>query len=124
MAKKIKITATGGNDASELTDCYFLPTNTTGYVLFGKDDLPIVTVPMPVQSGGSFTFNKLLSTDTFTWAIPNPAPGSQQFSINNTAASGSWWNGDPSITADESGSFTAQVTFDDEEEESASSATA
>lgn len=125
MSKKIKITASGPKDAASLTGCYFLPTNTPGsYVLFGKNDDPIVTTPMPVTNNSSFSF-KILSTDSYSWQIPNPATGSEQFSINNDTASGSWWNGDPTVDNEESGTFTATASGGvDEDEESASSATA
>lgn len=123
MSDKIKITASGDKDQSELTDCYFLPTNTSGkYILFAKNDLPIVTSVMPLYSGASFSFN--LPTDTFTWYIPNPAPGSEQFTISDTNAAGSWSNTDVSIADEEAGSFTAQTSGHVEDEESASSATA
>ena len=134
MAKKIKITASGGKDAADFTDCYFLPTNVSGkYILFGKDDLPIVTTPMPVTTNTSFTF---VSADTFTWTIPDPNNPSGPFAISGSGttatASGSWRNNDPSFTADpgndptgESGTFQATANFEEgSEEEAASAATA
>ena len=131
MAKKIKITATGGNDAADFTDCYFLPTNVSGkYILFGKDDLPIVTTPMPVTTNTTFTF---VGADTFTWTVPDPNNPSDPFAISGSGstatASGSWRNTDPNLTAEpgsdptgESGTFQATANFEEGSEEEAASA--
>lgn len=131
MPKKIKITASGGKDAADFTDCYFLPTSVAGkYVLFGKNDLPIVTNPMPVTSGTTFQF---VGADTFTWTIPDPQNPTVPFAISGAestgTASGSWRNTDTSLSPEddsngESGTFQAQAGLDPEEEEAASAAKA
>ena len=115
MSQKIKITASGGKDAAAFTNCYFLPTNIAGnYILFGQNNDPIVTNPIPLTTGNNFSF----SLNTFTWTITS-------FVIDNEDASGSWSNTDPTATGVESGTFTAQATGGlEEDEESASAATA
>ncbi|HKP80400.1 MAG TPA: hypothetical protein VJT69_00195 [Pyrinomonadaceae bacterium] len=114
MSKKIQITASGGKDASDFTDCYFLPTNVSGsYILMGKNHDPIVTNPIPVTNGTNFSF----SLSGFTWNITS-------FAINNEDASGNWTNTDPTLTNTENGTFTAQATGVVPEEESASAANA
>ena len=121
MPKQIVISATGDPDASELTNCYFLPTNHHGrYILFDQNGRPILTDPIPVRSGENFTFHH----NGFHWGVYN-------FSLNNENGGGSWTNTDtpplPTI-ADyvEGGTFTAQATGGgvEEDEESASAATA
>ncbi len=95
MSNKIKIKSsedvTGGPDRSDLIGCYFLLTSEPGkYIFFDDHDTPIVTDPMPVRSGESFTF----SLDGDTWIIPDPKNTSHPFEIGEvgliTLAKGSW----------------------------------
>ena len=121
--QKIKIdSVNGGKDKDELKGCYFLPTATPDvYNFYSKTGTLLAS---NVFSGATFSF-MLPSHQSYTWTIPNPAPGSEQFSINTQAARGSWFNTDPSPMNDEGGTFTAQATGGaDDGEESASTATA
>ena len=145
---KIKIktanTQGGGNDGNVLKNCYFLPTNQSGkYIFFDSTGTPIVTNPMPIPvplaTGTSFTFQ--LPGSNVNWWIPNPATGSEAFSITGTGSSastsGSWANddngsalraaSDPSLGSDptgESGTFQGQSGQDPEAEDAASAAKA
>ncbi|HSE19265.1 MAG TPA: hypothetical protein VLB46_19540 [Pyrinomonadaceae bacterium] len=135
---KIKIktanTQGGGNDGNDLKNCYFLPTNQTGkYVFFDSTGTPIVTslmpIPVPLPANTQFTFQ--LPGNSFTWWIPNPAAGSEAFSITGTGStattSGSWANNDgsqltESVGSDptgESGTFQGQAGQDPEAEDAA-----
>jgi len=145
---KIKIktanTQGNGNDGNLLKNCYFLPTNQTGkYIFFDSTGTPIVTSIMPVPAtlptGSVFTF-QLPQLANVTWWIPNPAPGSEAFSISGSGSqattSGSWFNNDnsalraasdPSLGSDptgESGTFQGQSGQDPEAEDAASAAKA
>lgn len=122
MSQKIVINSvSGGKDKSELSGCYFLPTTTPGiYTFYSKNNQPLMN-----NIFNHCTFSFILPGDTYNWTVPNPAPGSEPFSINNETASGSWFNTDPSLANEEGGTFTAQASGGvDEDEESASSATA
>ena len=141
---KIKTANTQGNgdDGNLLKNCYFLQTNQTGkYIFFDSTGTPVVTSIMPLPAtlpnGTSFTF-QLPQLPNFTWSIPNPAPGSEPFSINSTSSpastSGSWSNSDNRVLrADshpsgdptgESGTFQGQSGADPEAEDAASAAKA
>ena len=119
MPRKIVITAGGDPGASDLTNCYFLPTNSRGrYILFDPDGRPILTDPMPVSSGEIFTFHH----KSFHWTVSS-------FTLNDEYGSGGWSNNDnaPRITDVEGGTFTAQATGGggaEEDEGRASTATA
>lgn len=145
---KIKTANTQGNgtDGNLLKGCYFLQTNQTGkYVFFDSTGTPLATSLMPVPgslpTGSVFTF-QLPQLPNVTWWIPNPAPGSEAFSITPgtgsqpSSTSGSWFNNDtssvsavsdPSLGGDptgESGTFQGQSGQDPEAEDAASAAKA
>ena len=117
MLKKIEITAVGDPDASDLTNCYFLPTNHHGrYILFDQNSRPILTDPIPVRSVENFTFHH----NGFDWGVYN-------FSLNDENGSGSWTNNDKHrrITdVVEGGTFTAQATGGGAEEDEGRASTA
>ena len=119
--QKIRINSVlGGKDKDELKGCYFLLTATTDvYNFYYKTGLLLAS---NVFSNGTFSFQ--IPGENYTWTIPNPAPGSEPFTINSQGASGSWFNTDASPMNEEGGTFTAQVSGGTEDEESASSATA
>ena len=105
----ITMTATGTSDKSKLDDCYFMqvvvisPPSTT-YTLYSKNGNVLKT---GLTSGNNFNFDhdkqnpSNPSSAKINWQITN-------FVISPTAASGSWSNDDPNLTAGpQSGSFTA-----------------
>lgn len=97
MSNKIKIdTVTGGKDKNDLKGCYFLPSSTVSgaYDFYDTNN----NVLASGISGSSFSF----SLSGYTWQIQNLV-------ISSSAASGDWSNDDPTITADENGSFQAQA---------------
>ncbi|MEN3329306.1 MAG: hypothetical protein V7638_4113 [Acidobacteriota bacterium] len=133
-----------GNDGNLLKHCYFLPTNRPSqYIFFDSTGTPIVTSLMPLPatlSNGLFFTFQLPQLPNVTWSIPNPAPGSEPFSISGSGSqastSGSWLNNDnvalraasdPSLGSDptgESGTFQGQSGQDPEAEDAASAAKA
>jgi hypothetical protein len=101
-------TVTGGSDKDKLKKCYFLADGTQ-YDFYKKDGTELAS---GLTSGTNFNFTK----DSINWTVTN-------FVISSTAASGTWSNPD-SITAEQDGTFQAQVGGGAGEDESASAATA
>lgn len=104
MSNKITInTVTGGKDKDDLKNCYFLPSTTVSgsYDFYDTNNNSLATG----ITGTSFSF----TLDDLDWDISNLV-------ISDTAASGNWRNNDPSITADEEGTFQAQAGSGDPEE--------
>jgi hypothetical protein len=131
--KEITINKGEGFTFDKLKDCFFYPVKGLEgiYLLCSKHD-EILAV---VTSGQPFMFEH----DGLIWKVPNPEPGSEPFTINTPApggspvqvggdpvqfASGSWWNNDPTITTDDTGTFSAQSSGGADEDASASYAAA
>ena len=108
--KKITINKGEGVTFDKLKDCFFYPVKGLDevYLLCSKHDETLAVV----TSGQPFMFEH----DGLIWKVPNPEPGSEPFTISTQGgggspvqfASGSWWNNDPTITADDTGTFSAQ----------------
>jgi hypothetical protein len=97
MSNKIKIdTVTGDKDKDKLKGCYFLPSTTVSgaYDFFDTNNNSLASG----ITGTSFSFDLA----SYNWEIFNLV-------ISNTAANGNWRNNNPSITADEEGTFQAQA---------------
>lgn len=105
MSNKIKIdSVTGGKDKDQLKGCYFLPSSTiSGAYDFYDTNNNVLASGI---SGSSFSF----SLGSYNWQF-------QSLVISTSNASGNWSNDDPTITADESGTFQAQAGGGLDEEE-------
>ena len=115
--KEITIHKGEGVSFDKLKDCYFYPTKLNGiYLLCSKHDENLAVV----TSGEPFMFDH----DGIIWKVPNPQPGSEPFRIDNQAASGSFWNDDPSLPSDDTGTFSAQSSGGADDDASASYAAA
>ena len=99
---------TGGNDKDKLKHCYFLPDGDE-YDLYSKHGTELAS---GLTSGTDFDFRH----DSIEWTVTD-------FVISNSAASGNWANPD-NRTAEQDGTFQAQVGGGADTEASASAATA
>jgi len=112
MSDKIKITTvTGDKDKDDLKNCYFLPSETVSGA-YGFYDTNNNLLSSDI-TGSSFSF----SLNDLNWEITSLV-------ISTTAASGNWSNDDPTITADEDGTFQAQVGGGGEPEQDVAAASA
>lgn len=92
-----------GSSFDMLKDCFFYPTKLEGiYLLCSKHDENLAVV----TEGEPFMFDH----DGLIWKVPNPEPGAEQFKIDAEKASGSFWNNDPSVPAEDTGTFSAQAS--------------
>ena len=112
--KKITIDTVGGEkDKTQLDNCYFRQDEApaTTYTFYSKGNVALAT---GITSGTVFSFS-FADNPHVTWQITPTI-------IPDTSASGPWSNNDPTIDADESGTWTAQATPEEEEDGSAASA--
>ena len=108
----------GGRDRSDLVDCFFYPTTSHGVYVFCNRQGEELAVN--ITSRTPFHFDLA----GHRGRVPDPLPGSEPFTIDDRAARGSWRNDAPGRSAEEGGTFTAQVSGGVEVEANASPATA